>query len=276
MWATEVGEEYDGGKYHEALCSTLTHIFEIRNDQLLLYYSEGQNYLLFNNVTCAQYLPILEDDKQWVINRSVADLDNNITLVVSGDSVLNGVHYTVIGNELLREEGAKVYVYDNFFQAEKVLYDFSLSVGDIAYNDLEEEIRLYVVCVDTIEVNGVSRKRIVFFTGSQLEYYGDKLDPTNPNQWANCWVEGIGGIYGLTDTYGWYIIGSRTIMQQCFVNNECVFTYDDFFTKPVSNISAITNIIDKSHEIYDLQGRKVTTPQRNRLYIKNGKKFVGN
>lgn len=37
LWATEVGEEYDGGKYHEALCSTLTHIFEIRNDQLLLY-----------------------------------------------------------------------------------------------------------------------------------------------------------------------------------------------------------------------------------------------
>jgi len=28
--------------------------------------------------------------------------------------------------------------------------------------------------------------------------------------------------------------------------------------------------------IYDLQGRKVATPQKNRLYIKNGKKFVGN
>ena len=26
--------------------------------------------------------------------------------------------------------------------------------------------------------------------------------------------------------------------------------------------------------IYDLQGRKVTTPQKNGLYIKNGKKFI--
>ncbi|MBR6938697.1 MAG: hypothetical protein IKH63_14145, partial [Prevotella sp.] len=114
-----------------------------------------------------QYLPVLEEGKQWVVNRSVTDINNNITFEASGDSVLNGVHYTVIGNELLREEGAKVYVYDNFYQGEKVLYDFSLSVGDVAYSDLEEEIRLHVVCVDTIEVNGISRKRIGFFTGNQ-------------------------------------------------------------------------------------------------------------
>ena len=241
--------------------------FSLKVALLLLFLS---NSTLF----AQQYLPILEEGKQWVVNRSVADLDKNILLAVSGDSVLNGVQYTVVGNELLREEGEKVYVYDNFSQGEKVLYDFGLSVGDVAYDDLEEEIRLHVVCVDTIEVNGVSRKRIGFFTGNQLEYYGDKLDHTNPNQWANCWVEGIGGIYGPTDTYGWYIIGSRTTMKQCLVNNECVFAYDDFFTKPVSKITYIGNVTDKRHETYDLQGRKVATPQKNGLYIKNGKKFI--
>ena len=161
-----------------------------------------------------------------------------------------------------------------FSQGEKVLYDFGLSVGDVAYDDLEEEIRLHVVFVDTIEVNGVSRKRIGFFTGNQLEYYGDKLDHTNPNQWANCWVEGIGGIYGPTDTYGWYIIGSRTMMQHCYVNGECVFTYDDFFAKSVSGISNPISLPSCKDTIYDLQGRRVTTPQKKGLYIKNGNKFV--
>ena len=220
------------------------------------------------------YLPFVEDGKVWVINWSVTDLDNNITFEASGDSVLNGVHYTVIGNELLREEGAKVYVYDNFYQGEKVLYDFSLSVGDVAYSDLEEEIRLHVVCVDTIEVNGISRKRIGFFTGNQLEYYGDKLDHTDPKQWANCWVEGIGGMYGLTDTYGWYIIGSTTRMQRCYVNDKCIFTYDDFFTKPVSGISNPIGLPSGKDDIYNLQGCRVTSPQKNGLYIKNGKKFI--
>ncbi len=37
-----------------------------------------------------------------------------------------------------------------------------------------------------------------------------------------------------------------------------------------------TAIDEKDAAIYDLQGRRVETPQKNRLYIKNGKKFVGN
>ncbi len=36
-----------------------------------------------------QYLPVLEEGKQWVVNRSVTDINNNITFEASGDSVLN-------------------------------------------------------------------------------------------------------------------------------------------------------------------------------------------
>ena len=86
--------------------------FSLKVALLLLFLSNSTLY-------AQQYLPILENGKQWVVNRSVADLDNNIMLAVSGDSVLNGVHYTIIGNELLREEGAKVYVYDILFSRGK-------------------------------------------------------------------------------------------------------------------------------------------------------------
>ena len=36
----------------------------------------------------------------------------------------------------------------------------------------------------------------------------------------------------------------------------------------------LTNITDNRREICDLQGRRVSTPQKNGLYIKNGKKFI--
>lgn len=97
---------------------------------------------------------------------------------------------------------------------------------------------------------------------------------TDSKQWANCWVEGIGGMYGLTDTYGWYIIGSTTRMQRCYVNDKCIFTYDDFFTKPVSGISNPIGLPSGKDDIYNLQGCRVTSPQKNGLYIKNGKKYI--
>ena len=55
LGSTEIGEGYDGYKYYEALYSPLIHVFEIRDDQLLLYYNEGQNYLLFLAVQTALF-----------------------------------------------------------------------------------------------------------------------------------------------------------------------------------------------------------------------------
>jgi heat shock protein HslJ len=45
---TLMAEQNDGEKYYNALLS-VTH-FEIKGDQLLLYYNDQQNYLLFDNV----------------------------------------------------------------------------------------------------------------------------------------------------------------------------------------------------------------------------------
>ena len=78
----------------------------------------------------------------------------------------------------------------------------------------------------------------------------------------------------LANSY-WYVIGPRHTMQQCYFNDECIFTYDDFFTKPVSGITnPISLPSGKDAIIYDLQGRRGTTPQKNGLYIKNGKKYL--
>lgn len=221
-----------------------------------------------------EYIPILEDGKRWVISHSVVGSENDMTLCVSGDSVLNGNRYAVMGHDLLREEGEKVYIYDHNRQCDMILYDFSLTLGDVAYDELEEDVRLHVVCVDTIEVRGVSRKRIGFITEGRLESYGNAIDFADPKEWNQCWVEGIGSMYGPTDTYGWFIIGASTSMQRCYMGGECVFTYDDFFAKPVSGICRTPFSPLDSSTPYDLQGRKVLHPQSGDIYIKGGKKFI--
>jgi hypothetical protein len=53
-----------------------------------------------------------------------------------------------------------------------------------------------------------------------------------------------------------------------------MFTYDDFFAKPVSSISNPVSSISVSNAVYDLQGRRVQKPQRGGLYIQGGKKFI--
>ncbi|MBR5062635.1 MAG: leucine-rich repeat domain-containing protein [Prevotella sp.] len=55
------------------------------------------------------------------------------------------------------------------------------------------------------------------------------------------------------------------------------FYWKDFFHIVIdlpSSINVIDNKTENSGCIYNLQGRKVTTPQKNGLYIKNGKKFI--
>lgn len=48
MRTTLVGEYFpDEEKYYAAPCSPYTHPFKIKNGQLLLYYNDGKDYLLF-------------------------------------------------------------------------------------------------------------------------------------------------------------------------------------------------------------------------------------
>lgn len=47
----------------------------------------------------------------------------------------------------------------------------------------------------------------------------------------------------------------------------------DAFEHP-DGINNLISEVKNKEDIYDLQGRKVTTPQKNGLYIKNGKKFI--
>ena len=219
-----------------------------------------------------QYLPIFEEGKRWVVKWQAADMVEYQTCVISGDTIINNHSYFIVDGSFVREEGNRVYVWTNGM--ERTMYDFNLKVGDTFQGN-----ELVVVKVDSIKVRDITRKRIGFMSSWYFEVYkgeyGEELDEKNPKNWDVCWIEGIGSSNTPTYYSDWYVIGPRHTMQQCYFKDECIFTYDDFFTKPVSGISNPVSLSSgKDAIIYDLQGRRVTTPQKNGLYIKNGRKFI--
>ena len=220
----------------------------------------------------AQYLPLLEDGKKWEIKWAGSGLERYYIDEIVGDTIINDVSYRILNESFLREDGSKVYIWDEYDERETVLYDFDLKEGDM----FEDYV---VLCVDTIEIHGISRKRIGLSDNYYIDlakyYLGDEYDEKDPKYWLVCWVEGIGNQYSPSHYFDWQIAGPSCTMVRCVIGDECVFTYDDFFAKPVSGISnPISLPSGKDAIIYDLQGRKGTMPQKNGLYIKNRKKFI--
>ena len=220
------------------------------------------------------YRSFLEEGKQWIIKREIPEL---VSTIVYKTDYPNACIYVGENPYFLREEGGKVFLSEENSDEETVLYDFNLQLGD-KWREYFDEDKLIVVNLDTIEVNGIYRKRIGFIEERRIDYYkseGLVLDTGNPRKWADCWVEGIGSWYSPMDYPGWCIIGAKVTLQQCYVNDEVVFTYDDFFKEGItSNISQLRNRDFSSDRISDLQGRRVVNPQRGGLYIRDGRKYV--
>ena len=75
-----------------------------------------------------------------------------------------------------------------------LIYDFDLDFGDTVnifnYYDLQGfSSTLICYCIDTLSINGSSKKRFSF--------YHNYLDPENPDE---VWIEGIGSLYGVLNS----------------------------------------------------------------------------
>jgi len=104
----------------------------------------------------------------------------------ANDMVLDAGEY--IGG--LREDATtgRVYYYDQAAGSERMLYDFSLAVGDTVFNGSGGSPEGIVYSVDTVTIASVARRRITFkFPGSSTPWGG------------GTWVQGIGntGVGGL-------------------------------------------------------------------------------
>jgi hypothetical protein len=159
---------------------------------------------LFVPVLAQQYHPILEDGKSWHYTNydNMGENPYEYSYALHGDTIIDGQRYAAYRNErgnassLFREEGGKVYVYSLYYKKERLLYDFTLSEGDL-FNSDGNGNGLFVASVDTVRVFGSPRKCLHLCLKWQYGNGMEGIDYDNPV----VWVEGMGSDRGLLNTY---------------------------------------------------------------------------
>ncbi|MBQ1580970.1 MAG: hypothetical protein II107_00685, partial [Prevotella sp.] len=158
------------------------------------------------------------------------------------------------------EEDNKVYTVGHNGSLNK-LYDFSQEVGtQFSANGSKYE-------VDSIKKVNVDGQAFRLFYLKWLPSF-DYWDETT------IWIEGIGTTLEhlmktapMIPNYGWLV--------SVEVNGKTIFTREGLSNALTSiQVKTINEWMSYEHDVYDLQGRRVLTPQRGGLYIQGGKKLI--
>jgi hypothetical protein len=265
-----------------------SHIIALMFSFLVLFCcAQTTNAQTFNNT-------IVNDNSSWATLyyefHLIPYVASTEYLYFEGDSTVNGnlykkvfscddsLHANIKYTGLIREENKKTYfILDNhpYPGTECLLYDFSLEEGmsfEYSYFCTDElAVSFYVNKVDSIEVNGLLKKRI------KLTDHGRLVD---------VWVEGIGSMSGLLNSlFNGFLAGTSYLLLCYFQDHELIYKsplysecyYDDpgdivfpykiiplddnysIFPNPVDHILTVSsskNIISRI-EIYDMVGKKV-------------------
>ena len=184
-----------------------------------------------------EYIPIVKDGLQvWTIDKNYGQYNEQYRYerlaLTEEDTIIDGKSYKKLYSFTEREfdietatfvcgirenENKQVFVASYHNQQEFLLYDFSLTEGDSILAESNGEYDLYfnVTDVDTIDYNGVERRKIT------LQFYN--------YAWVT-WIEGIGNIEGLLMDWRSYIMAMDpmpNVRLRCYEHNEeCL--YSDF------------------------------------------------
>ena len=177
--------------------------------------------------------PLLKEGKTWNYESwepLSGEEPSHFALVVKGDTVVRGVTYrklmrvndqTETLEALMREEGKKVFAIrqNGSSDDEVLLYDFSLSLGETLGNGAGGGCT--VGLVDTICV-----KNCYFCRFHLQDETGDV---------CYCWVEGVGGTYGVLEAPVWDIPVGHTVTtcKSCYEDGVCIFTDSDFMAAAI-------------------------------------------
>ena len=268
--ATEVGEKYDGDKYYEAFYSPLTHIFEIKNDQLLLYYNEGQNYLLFDNVTnhasAQTYYYYYQGNK---IPLTLNESKVCVSIPKDCEKTSETIRANVQTLNTIGDEAFDIYV--------------------ITRSDFEKLTSLDSWEEDAKSVITTS----CYFTEDNKEVVASPyLNIELKTEEDTDLLTSYAGNYGLKVVYKspfslWYILALTQdsaddplrIANELFESGDFASSVPDLVSLK-SEVTTVRNIStalpDASPEIYDLQGRRLTGQPAKGIYIQNGKKVIYN
>jgi hypothetical protein len=191
---------------------------------------------------------------------------------IQGDSIVNDISYKRINGHpfeqfLIREDRTKVYLLDVFSQ-ERILYDFSLDIGDTItqINMFGVEAEWFVQEIDSIEIEGIYRKQI------HLSHINNIISDT--------WIEGIGSTFGLV-TPGNSVIDAGTALLCVKRNLQNIYSNPDYDTcyiyaadnktstdnslitiypNPVKEVLHLKSDVElESYRIIDISGKLIKT-----------------
>ncbi len=184
-----------------------------------------------------EYIPIVKEGLQiWTTDQKYGQYNEQYRYerlaLTEEDTIIDGKSYKKLYSFTEREfdietanfvcgirenENKQVFVASYHNQAEFLLYDFSLTEGDSILAESNGEYDLYfnVTDIDTIDYNGVERRKIT------LQFYN--------YAWVT-WIEGIGNIEGLLMDWRSYTMAMDpmpNVRLRCYeYNEECL--YSDF------------------------------------------------
>lgn len=211
------------------------------------------------------------DGRAW--NFAVKMYGDNETLYtytvrVCGDTIVKGK----VCKKLVRtdsESGSniqKIYTYNVFEEDSKIFetntteepwlrLDYDLHVGD------KVSPLLKVESVDSIEIDGIRRKRITLACSESCR----------DDNYQGYIVEGLG--MSTSKYYGEYFTSFYAELISVYDNGKCIFKSDDF-SKPSTSVNRLPIRAKEASTLYDLSGRRVLIPQKGSIYIKGNKKVA--
>ncbi len=219
--------------------------------------------LIYINVDIhSQELAFIEKGKSWYVFYDVTisggseDNNRHYRYYFDTDSLINGYNCVNMYKEdtergtasylcSIYEKEGKVYIVKSR-GVPSLLYDFTLSVGD---NLSIGNSIIHVISIEKKIIEGIERKIFIlsFNDGYTFE-----------------WIEGIGSMYAPTDPIP--LEGIYSDLQYCYLDEKVIFNRNNYLTW-VKNIE----YNHSSDLLYDLSGRRLTSPPERGIYIQGGK-----
>ena len=223
-----------------------------------------------------EYIPIVKEGLQiWTTDQKYGQYNEQYRYerlaLTEEDTIIDGKSYKKLYSFTEREfdietatfvcgirenENKQVFVASYHNQQEFLLYDFSLTEGDSILAERNGEYDLYfnVTDVDTIDYNGVERRKIT------LQFYN--------YAWVT-WIEGIGNIEGLLMDWRSYTMAMDpmpNVRLRCYEHNEeCL--YSDFsFDESIYDCYTLLYAGLENNE-FESEVSIYPNPAKERLYI---------
>ena len=218
------------------------------------------------------YLPVLEVGKLWNFRSYVTSNPNMILpdadfgLMVEDVINVDGrdiflIKSTVPGSpheQWAYEEDGAIWGYYHNDEEFVPIIDFNLEIGDVLVDMYRIFDRKYV------NIEGVERLLVTLVNGP-TKYY---------------WCEGIGAIDDCYMTGIVKVMGERVRMTECWLGDKCLF--NEHSLDGIAGIEAVDaddrqpnrDVQMTDAPIFDMLGRRISSPAPGQLYIRDGRKYI--